>query len=130
MATSIVAGKDFLVTNGATIPKGATVVTPLVVLFRNPNIYKNPGMFDPSRWENPTRDMVDSLTMFSVGPRRCIAESLARRELFTILGALLTGYNFSMEKEGTIGFIASLKPLGCQITATRAKTNTFSVGAN
>jgi hypothetical protein len=41
----------------------------------------NDTRFDPSRWEQPTRQMEDALMPFGGGSRTCIGMHLARAEL-------------------------------------------------
>ena len=52
---------------------------------RNVNLFPDPDKFWPERWlaDDPkTKDMNASLTPFSLGPRNCIGQNLARAELY------------------------------------------------
>ncbi|KAH8799834.1 putative benzoate 4-monooxygenase cytochrome P450 [Xylogone sp. PMI_703] len=73
---------------GRHIPGGATVSTQLYSLHRD-KVFTNPETFDPSRWDNPTKDMQDAFMPFSTGSRGCIGIHLARMEL-----RLATAYFF------------------------------------
>ncbi|GIJ92439.1 hypothetical protein Asppvi_011421 [Aspergillus pseudoviridinutans] len=74
---------------GYWIPAGVTVTTQAYSLHRNPRIFTNPesigeaneGRFDPSRWENPTKEMKDAFMPFGGGSRSCIGMHLAQAEL-------------------------------------------------
>lgn len=49
------------------IPKGSIIKTNYYVIQRDENLYEDPDMFKPSRWENPTREqsMSQSLNLFT-----------------------------------------------------------------
>jgi cytochrome P450 len=48
---------------------GSIVCAQAYSLHRNPTIFPNPEIFDPSRWQAPTRAMAESFIPFSRGPR-------------------------------------------------------------
>ncbi|KAI0154723.1 cytochrome P450 [Xylariaceae sp. FL1272] len=66
---------------GHWLPGGATVMTQNWSLHRNPDIFADPDAFNPSRWENPTKSMKDSMLAFGGGSRVCIGMHLAYIEL-------------------------------------------------
>ncbi|KAI0533870.1 cytochrome P450 [Xylaria digitata] len=66
---------------GYYLPGGSTVMTQTWSLHRNPEVFPNPDQYDPSRWENPTKAMKDSLMPFGGGSRICIGMHLAYIEL-------------------------------------------------
>ncbi|KKK17042.1 hypothetical protein AOCH_004422 [Aspergillus ochraceoroseus] len=74
---------------GYWIPGGATVSTQLYTLHRDPEVFENPERFDPSRWEEPSKNMKDAFMPFGAGSRNCIGLHLARMEL-----RLATAYFF------------------------------------
>ncbi|RWA11207.1 hypothetical protein EKO27_g3892 [Xylaria grammica] len=66
---------------GYWLPGGSTVMTQTWSLHRNPEVFPNPDQYDPSRWENPTKEMKDSMMPFGGGSRICIGMHLAYIEL-------------------------------------------------
>ncbi|KAL7800233.1 cytochrome P450 [Trichoderma ceciliae] len=66
---------------GYWLPGGTTVCTQAYSMHRNPSVFPEPDVFDPSRWASPTRDMKESFMPFGGGARICIGLHLARIEL-------------------------------------------------
>jgi cytochrome P450 len=54
---------------GYFLPGGTTVNSSPFSLHRDEAIYPRPYEFDPSRWENPTKDMKDGFLAFGAGSR-------------------------------------------------------------
>ncbi|KAI1809113.1 putative cytochrome P450 [Poronia punctata] len=67
--------------NGIWLPGGSTVTTQSWTLHRNPDVFPNPDVYDPSRWESPSKEMRDSFMAFGGGSRVCIGIHLAWMEL-------------------------------------------------
>ncbi|TKA71971.1 hypothetical protein B0A49_05334 [Cryomyces minteri] len=67
------------------IPGGVTVSTQAFTMHRDPDIFKDPERFEPSRWENPSQEMKDAFSPFGAGSRTCLGIHLAMLEL--LLGA-------------------------------------------
>ncbi|KAI0183044.1 cytochrome P450 [Xylaria flabelliformis] len=67
--------------SGYWLPGGSTVTTQTWSLHRDPEIFPDPDRYDPSRWENPTKLMKDSMMPFGGGSRICIGMHLAYIEL-------------------------------------------------
>jgi cytochrome P450 len=57
--------------------------------FRDPGIFDNPDCFQPSRWESPTKEMLDAFIPFSLGKQF----STSRVEYFTSKSQLLFIHN-------------------------------------
>ncbi|KAL3712490.1 hypothetical protein TMatcc_001189 [Talaromyces marneffei ATCC 18224] len=57
---------------GYRIPGGVTVSTQAYTLHRNPDVFPNPHIFNPSRWENPSKEMKHVFMPFGGGSRICI----------------------------------------------------------
>lgn len=55
--------------SGHFLPGGSVVCTQAYSLHRNPDVFPNPDVFDPSRWEHPTKEMKDSFMAFGGGSR-------------------------------------------------------------
>jgi cytochrome P450 len=113
-------GRDISCKNGTmVIPKGATVYLVQYLSHRNSTAFKNPAEFLPNRWDNPTKAMKESIFMFAYGPRNCAGQSLALTELHNIISKLMTSFEMSIEKEGTLMFYTHLKREGTLLKATR-----------
>ncbi|KAF2262937.1 cytochrome protein [Lojkania enalia] len=67
--------------DGYWMPGGLTVATQAYSMHRNPAIYIDPERFNPSRWENASKEMKDSWMPFGGGSRTCIGMHLAKMEL-------------------------------------------------
>ncbi len=67
---------------------GVTVGVQSYSLHRDPDIFPNPDVFDPSRWETPTQAMKDAMMPFSRGARSKLCPP--PRCLCITLGILLT----------------------------------------
>lgn len=68
------------------LPKGSRIIFDLVGIFRNPNVYKDPSRFIPSRWYGvPEAD----IPMFGTGPRACVGRKFAYTEVMLFLAYLL-----------------------------------------
>ncbi|KAL1509692.1 hypothetical protein ABEB36_004394 [Hypothenemus hampei] len=65
------------------IPKGANFIVSAFHIHRNPEYWKDPLKFDPSRFfpENASKIVPGSFVAFSGGPRNCIGEKVAMIQL-------------------------------------------------
>ncbi|KAJ2962741.1 hypothetical protein NQ176_g10909 [Zarea fungicola] len=50
-------------------------------MHRDPVVFPRPDEFDPDRWIEPSKDMLDSFMAFGRGSRTCIGLHLAYTEL-------------------------------------------------
>ncbi|KAL9468467.1 hypothetical protein ACSS6W_010161 [Trichoderma asperelloides] len=66
---------------GYWLPGGTTVCAQAYSMHRSPDVFPNPDVFDPSRWDMPTKEMKNSFMPFGRGSRICIGLHLARMEL-------------------------------------------------
>ncbi|RDA86314.1 hypothetical protein CP532_5689 [Ophiocordyceps camponoti-leonardi (nom. inval.)] len=66
---------------GYWFPEGTKVHGQAYTLHRDPAIFPNPDEFDPSRWENPSKEMQDAFMAFGRGTRACLGLHLAMIEL-------------------------------------------------
>ncbi|KAL6737574.1 hypothetical protein Aduo_011205 [Ancylostoma duodenale] len=79
---------------GFSVPAGTTITAQLSLLLSDQEHFKNPNNFDPSRYfkiDGLDRHVVP----FGIGKRSCLGESLARAELYLIIGNLLQRYKIS-----------------------------------
>lgn len=76
---------------------GTDFVVPQWAVQRSPRHYRNPESFAPERWTPEMRGALPRFAFFPFagGPRRCIGESLAMRELLLIVGAIAHVFELS-----------------------------------
>ena len=70
--------------NGLAIPQGSFVVGNIKGMHKDPTIWKNPDLFDPTRFidNDGSCKGSDKLMNFSTGKRSCPGQTLAEKELF------------------------------------------------
>ncbi|CAC5358757.1 CYP2J [Mytilus coruscus] len=83
--------------NGFKIPKNTIIIPSLISVHFDETIWRDPKEFNPGRFLNQSNDIINKeyLIPFSLGPRICPGESLARSELFLIFSNLLHRFEFS-----------------------------------
>ena len=87
-----------LTIGGYKIPKGNLVLTGKYLFSHNPDIWKNPDVFDPERFSAP-ENIPNFSTLyfpFSVGPRNCIGQTVAKFESKVILARVLRKFQFQL----------------------------------
>ncbi|KAK8041416.1 hypothetical protein PG994_014423 [Apiospora phragmitis] len=87
--------------DGFAIPAGTTVGASPFSLHRNPDVFRNPLVWDPDRWldeENPEKlaEMNRWFWAFSSGGRMCIGLHLAMAEMTTLAAAIYRKYQTSL----------------------------------
>ncbi|KAJ9609570.1 hypothetical protein H2200_005897 [Cladophialophora chaetospira] len=83
--------------NGVHVPEGTVVSMQCYTTQRDPKVFRNPDVFDPSRWFEPQSDLMKELFMpFSKGTRACLGKSLALMELKLITATLLKDFTVSL----------------------------------
>ncbi|PAV61844.1 hypothetical protein WR25_26365 [Diploscapter pachys] len=82
---------------GYTIPKGCTLVIAPRFIHNNKNVFENPQIFDPERFNEDRLAGRDpyAYVPFSAGPRNCIGQKFAVQEEKTILSWLFRNFRFS-----------------------------------
>lgn len=73
------------------LPAGTIVGMQNYVHHRNGSVYAEPDAFIPERWigSGQSSDLEKAFTPFSLGPRNCIGQNLARAELFLAASLVL-----------------------------------------
>ena len=82
---------------GYTIPKDTMVIGYSHGIHMDPDNFKNPQEFNPDRWidgDGKFQYIPYKFMPFSMGPRVCVGESLARTELVMFTAMLLHKYEF------------------------------------
>lgn len=86
------------------LPKGAIVAMQNYVHHRDPSVFHSPEDFIPERWldaESGTKDMKSALTPFSLGPRNCIGQNLARAELYIAASKIIRSFKIRIDSQMT-----------------------------
>lgn len=73
----------------------------------------------PSRWEDPTRDMLDAFNPYSLGKQNCVGQTLAKAETYAIVARICSEFELTVECEGTSDFSLTLKPQGVRLSARK-----------
>ncbi|CAD6192368.1 unnamed protein product [Caenorhabditis auriculariae] len=95
--------------DGQPVEKGAMITAQLSLILSDEKDYPNSEQFLPSRFiENES--LQQRLCVFGLGKRACLGESLARAELYLILGNLLLRYD--LQPDGDLPPAASFNPIG------------------
>ena len=78
-----------------TIPKGTMLLPNFYSVSMDPQIFEKPEIFKPERWIKDGRFQKEQeFIPFSVGPRVCVGENLARNELFLFFTFLVQRFKF------------------------------------
>ncbi|XP_026995684.1 cytochrome P450 2B4-like [Tachysurus fulvidraco] len=82
---------------GYTVPKGTEIAPNLMAIMQDKEHWKHPDSFNPDNFldENGQFCKNEFFLAFSLGPRVCLGESLARTELFIFFTSLLQRLRFS-----------------------------------
>jgi len=112
-------GRDILTSKNELIPQGSLCVMHQLMLFRDPNVFSDPNAFVPSRWEEPTREMMCSFHPFSLGKQNCVGQSLARAEVFGIVARVCSEFELSVGEEGIVDHTLTTKPEGARLRARK-----------
>ena len=77
-------------TKGVVLPPGTIISMQNYVHQRDLSVCSDPLTFDPERWigQPPSSSLERALTPFSLGPRNCIGQNLAKTELFLAVSTI------------------------------------------
>nr|WEQ50542.1 cytochrome P450 76AH57 [Salvia officinalis] len=92
------------VVNGYLIPKGTQVLINAWAIGRDPNVWKNPEVFEPERFLNQSIDFKGQdyeLLPFGAGRRVCPGLPLAHRILHMATATLVHNFDWKLENEST-----------------------------
>ncbi|KAL7863965.1 hypothetical protein AOLI_G00153850 [Acnodon oligacanthus] len=104
---------------GYHLPKGSTIMVNIKAILTDKQHWKYPDTFNPENFLDEKGQFCrnEAFLPFSLGPRVCLGESLAKMELFIFLTSLLQRLNFSwpagashQNKDGTVGLVYSPFP--------------------
>ncbi|XP_031398058.1 cytochrome P450 87A3-like isoform X2 [Punica granatum] len=89
--------------NGYTIPAGWGVMIATSALHMDPETYKDPTTFNPSRWKDcKSEDMLKNFMPFGWGMKQCVGAEYSRVLLATFLHVLVTRYQWKLVKGGEV----------------------------
>ncbi|XP_072021521.1 cytochrome P450 2U1-like [Amphiura filiformis] len=85
------------------IPAGTIVVPNVWAIDHDPDVWLDPGRFDPDRFINKDGEVFreEEIIPFGIGHRACVGESLAKIELLLIFSYLLHQFTFKKADEMT-----------------------------
>ncbi|KAL8178725.1 UNVERIFIED_CONTAM: Cytochrome P450 4A4 [Gekko kuhli] len=77
--------------DGRALPKGSIVAISIYNIHRNPNIWEDPEVFDPTRFslENSSQRHSHAFVPFAAGPRNCIGQQFAMNEIKIAVAQIL-----------------------------------------
>eukprot|EP00956_Cyclotella_meneghiniana_P004484 scaffold5537_cov54-Cyclotella_meneghiniana.AAC.5 len=78
---------------------------------------KDPDSFNPSRWESPSKKMMDAMQPFGLGKQNCVGQLLAKSETHAIIARIIYEFELVVVEEGTVDFFLTLKPVGARLRA-------------
>uniref|UniRef100_A0AC34RGF9 Cytochrome P450 n=1 Tax=Panagrolaimus sp. JU765 TaxID=591449 RepID=A0AC34RGF9_9BILA len=95
--------KDVII-EGYKIDKGIMVIPQISCVLYDEKIFPEPFSFKPDRFldEEGNYKKYEEMIPFSLGKRSCLGESLAKTELFLILGNVLKHFDIMPEKPGQL----------------------------
>ena len=96
---------------------------------RSPDLFRDAAEFHPERWlgdEKYKEDQLNSVEVFSTGPRNCIGKNLAWHEMRIILVTVLLHFDLHLCPESEdwsdqkVYTLWEKKPLICTLTSVKA----------
>jgi cytochrome P450 len=93
------AEKDDILPSGLRLKRGTLVFLSPYRTQRDERFFADPLTFDPGRWVAPRSWPEGAYFPFGLGPRHCIGESVARKQVPLILATLCRRWRFEAEGE-------------------------------
>nr|XP_039271351.1 cytochrome P450 2C31-like isoform X1 [Styela clava] len=87
--------------NGYEIPKDTPVMPNFWAVHRDPKLFENPDEFLPERFLDEGNNFLPSkyVIAFSVGPRNCMGEQIARKEMFLFIVGILQHFRIEADQK-------------------------------
>ncbi|KAK6741911.1 hypothetical protein RB195_009655 [Necator americanus] len=92
---------DILV-GGHCVPKGTAIAAELCLIMSDEKSFTDPSRFNPLRYEEGGKQLEQQVIPFGLGKRACLGESLAKAELYLIVGNMISRYNFTEDSRAPI----------------------------
>ncbi|TVY44311.1 Cytochrome P450 61 [Lachnellula cervina] len=82
------AKKAFPITDSYTVPKGAMIIPTTYPSLHDPEIYKNPDVYDPDRYVTGDAEVkgAKNFLVFGTGPHYCLGQVYAQNNLALMIG--------------------------------------------
>jgi cytochrome P450 family 3 subfamily A len=93
--------------NGIKIKKGQIITVPIYALHHDADIYPDPELFDPERFNEDNKKKRDNVAFlpFGTGPRNCIGMRFALMEIKLLLSKILHNYRFEKCDKTLVCFV-------------------------
>ncbi|XP_076814858.1 cytochrome P450 2B1-like [Clavelina lepadiformis] len=90
---------DDVILNGKTIPKNTEIIANLWSVNNDPETWNNPKKFDPRRHLDNEGCFIQSKKVlpFSLGPRHCLGQDIAKAEVFLFLVNIIRKFKLSVD---------------------------------
>ncbi|XP_061488883.1 cytochrome P450 4A6-like isoform X2 [Rhineura floridana] len=75
--------------DGRTLPEGSLVAVSIYCIHRNKSVWKDPEVFDPTRFSESSQRHSHAFVPFAAGPRNCIGQQFAMNEMKVALAQIL-----------------------------------------
>lgn len=107
--------KSFPVSENYTVPKGSMIIPSCYPALHNPDVYPNPGVFDPDRWiTGDAASKTKNWLVFGAGPHECLAKRYVPLTMAAMIGKAaleLDWEHHATEKSEEIRVFATLFPM-------------------
>ncbi|XP_041477363.1 beta-amyrin 28-monooxygenase-like [Lytechinus variegatus] len=90
--------EDFIL-DGYKVPKGYAVIYVSSIAHRDPDVFKNPNTFDPTRWADNSKEKEKLLFCYGDGPRCCVGTSLMKNLIKKVSQYLVGHYNWTLGEQ-------------------------------
>ncbi|KAI8785389.1 cytochrome P450 2J1 [Biomphalaria glabrata] len=89
---------------GFVFPAGAHILPNMDSVQHDPNVWENPGDFNPDRFLDKGGNLIqpEEFIPFSLGNRVCLGESMAKMELFLFFSAIIQRFQLLPEHENRL----------------------------
>ncbi|CAC5390681.1 CYP4B1 [Mytilus coruscus] len=91
--------KDILLPDGRLIPAGVRMGVSIYALQRNPDVWKDPEIYDPSRFSSENKVSALQFMAFSMGPRNCIGMQFALTQIKVIIPMIIRNFHLDLDPE-------------------------------
>ncbi|XP_018102381.1 cytochrome P450 4F22 isoform X1 [Xenopus laevis] len=96
--------EDIKIPKDNVIPKGNSCVISIFGIHHNPEVWPNPEVYDPYRFdpENLQEKHSHAFVPFSAGPRNCIGQNFAMAEMKIVLALTLYNFHLTLDETKTV----------------------------
>lgn len=93
---------------GVHIPRGAMAIGSILARHHDPEVWRNPRVFDPSRWISPGFKKPNAFDFmpFGQGPRRCVGAGFATAELKEAIAGIVKEFRVDVVDGKKYNYVA------------------------